>query len=341
MRNRMLALSRYGVQAEAAFFDRGEGEYIFEEVPHSFIQSATDFSDKIAKGKYDFLSFIYSPEYLKHVPESYSGKIIYEIRGWNEKIADYVRNLDQYGKVDGIVCIAEYLKATVNRHLKREIPVFVDGNTVYSKFRFIKPENRRWKDCPTPRSNHKVIAYIGRVERSKNWREFVRICAKLRKTEKIEPWIICNRRTKKELSRLIRKCKQKGLADVAKVIVHIPNHRMPEVYSVIRSSGGCILSTSTREGLGNHILEPMACGVPIVSSNVPGKNEIITHRRNGMLYKLGNTNRAVRYVKEVMRNGQLRRKLKNNGLSEIRRNYNQRKYVTGYKKILKAIERGR
>ncbi|MGM1048170.1 MAG: glycosyltransferase family 4 protein [Bacillota bacterium] len=337
LRNRIYALKAYGVHAEVVFFSRGEGEYIFNNIPHTFIESADEFKKKIAEGNYNYLSFIYSPEYLKHVPECYDGKIIYEIRGWNERMAIFVRNLDQYGKVDGILCIAKYLKLMVKRHLQQEIPVFVDGNTVHPMFHFIKSSHRKWNDCPIPRKDHKVVAYVGRVERSKNWREFVRICAKLNKSEKIEAWIICNRDTTREIPRLLRKSSRKGLEDTLRVISHIPNHYMPEVYSVIRDSGGCILSTSTREGLGNHILEPLACTLPVVSSNVPGKNEIIVHRHNGMLYELGDTDRAVRYIKEIIRNKELRKTLQKNGLRKIRREFNEKEYATRYLKILSKL----
>lgn len=337
LRNRIYALEKFGVQAEVVFFDHGEGEYIFKNIQHGFIESIAEFKQKLKSKNYDVLSFIYSPEYLPHVPESFAGKVIYEVRGWNETIARYVRDLDKYGEVNGILCIAKYLKAIVKQHLRKEIPVFVDGNTVHPMFHYIRSTHRTWKDCPVPRKGHKVIAYVGRVERSKNWREFVRICAKLRKTNKIEPWIICNRGTTRELPKLFNKCARKGLKDITKVIVHVPNHHMPEVYSVIKSSGGCILSTSTREGLGNHILEPMACGLPVVSSNVPGKNEIIRHRRNGMLYELGNTDLATRYVKEVICNKELRNKLKINALGIISKKYSQGRYVKGYLKILSMI----
>lgn len=337
LRSRIAALEKYGVQAEVVFFDHGEGEYIFKNVQHSFVESPADFKDKIMSKNYDYLSFIYSPEYLKHVPESFSGKIIYEVRGWNQTIAQYVTDIDKFGKVDGVICIAKYLKTTVQQHLTKEIPVFVDGNTVHPMFHYVRSKNRRWTDCPVPRKGHKIIAYIGRVESSKNWPEFVRICAKLRKTNKIEPWIICNRGTTRGLPKLFRKCERKGLKGIAKVIVHVPNHYMPELYSVIKRSGGCILSTSMREGLGNHILEPMACGLPVVSSNVPGKNEIIRHRHNGMLYKLGNTNLAARYVREVITNNELRNKLKINALENIHREYSQEGYVKRYLNILSQI----
>ncbi|MBU5350622.1 glycosyltransferase [Paenibacillus lautus] len=336
LRNRILALQKYGVKSEVAFFARGDGEYIFKDIPHCFIGSAEHFKRKINEGNYNYLSFIYSLEYLPHVPDRFAGKIIYEVRGWNERIAQYISNLNKYGRLDGIICIAEYLKPMVRR-LARNIPVFVDGNTVHPMFHYRKPSDRSWKECPVPQKDHKVIAYVGRIERSKNWREFVRICAKLSKTEKIEPWIICNRDTTREYPRLLRKSSRKGLGHVLKVISHVPNHYMPEVYSVIKDTGGCILSTSTREGLGNHILEPMACTLPIVSSNVPGKNEIITHRHNGLLYQLGDIDRSVRYVKEVITDQRLRDTLQKNGLRKIRKVFNEEKYANRYLKILSEL----
>ncbi|MBB6635871.1 glycosyltransferase family 4 protein [Cohnella thailandensis] len=337
LRNRIRALADQGVRSEVAYFEQGEGEYLFDRIPHRLILSPSDFQEVVRNGRFDCLSFIYTTEYMEHVPDDYAGKILYEVRGWNKQVALNVNGLGQVRKVDGVLCIAKYLKPVVLKHLKRHIPVYVDGNAVDPMFRFIRHPNRSWDDCPVPDKNRKVIAFVGRLDRSKNWRQFVRICGKVNETEPIEPWIICNRNDAVAMASLFRRLSRKGLLDVAKVIVHVPNHRMPELYSAVRRSGGCLLSASEREGLGNHVLEPMACGLPIVSSNVPGKNEIIKHRHNGMLYRLNDTDQAVRYVKELLHDKELRRRLRSNGLNTIRRDFNPPRYAVRFQKILSKL----
>ncbi|MFS0723251.1 glycosyltransferase family 4 protein [Paenibacillus sp. 1P07SE] len=333
----MMALREHGIQTEVAFIEPGAGEYIFKDLPYGFIGTKEEFQQKIRTGDYDYLSFIYSLDYLPYVPGSYKGKIVYELRGWNNKLAKNIKNISSYGRVDGIVCIARYLKKKVSEHLKQRIPIFVDGNTVHPMFQFLPPSERTWRECPRPRKGYKVVAFVGRVEPSKNWKQFLEICAMLKRTERIEPWVICNRKSASELPRLVKTCARAGLKEDTRIISEVPNDRMPEIYSVIRSSGGCILSTSMREGLGNHILEPLACGLPVVSSDVPGKNEIITHRHNGMLYPLDEPGKAVRYVKEILNHRGLRRIVQRQGVKTIRRQYAKKTYVQRYLKILSAL----
>jgi glycosyltransferase involved in cell wall biosynthesis len=337
LRNRIHALQAFNIHAEVFFFGRGDGEYIFKNIPYFFIKSKSEFRDKIERGNYDYISFIYSLEYLCEVPNSFVGKIIYEIRGWNGEIANYIKGINRSHKVDGVLCIAKYLKQLVYRNLKIKVPVYVDGNTVHSMFQYMNPQSRVWGKIPTPRSGHKVIGFVGRVQKSKNWYEFMRICKILSKFVDIEMWIICNPNTSKDLATLLDVSSQWGLKRRVRVIPLVPNQFMPEVYSAIKDSRGCILSTSRREGLGNHILEPMACSLPVVSTNVPGKNEIISHRYNGMLYKLGEINRAVRYVKSIIEDQELRVKIEKNGLRTIRRQYNPQKYASRYLDILSKI----
>ncbi len=335
LRSRINALRDRGIQGEVLFLGRGDAAYIFKDIPHYFASSASSFHAIIRNGQYDYISFIYTITYLEQIPRSFKGKVIYEVRGWNHQIASYIALFDRaFRKVDAVFCIANYLKPLVKRQLKRRIPVFVEGNTVDPMFGYMAPRDRTWSDCPTPRKNYNIIGFVGRVERAKNWRACIQIFEKLARNEKIELWIICNPNTSRDLENMLSECRRKGLSDSVKVIAHVPNHHMPEVYSVIVDSGGCILSTSRREGLGNHILEPMACGLPVVSSNVPGKNEIIRHRRSGMLFPPSEMDRAARYVKEVIGNLEVRKTIIRGGIRTIRKEFNQVTYVERFLNIL-------
>lgn len=337
LRSRINALAARGIAAEVFFFGPGDGLYLFAHIPHRIITGPDEFKQAIRAGGYDYISFIYSLSFLPHVPAEFPGKIIYEVRGWNDNIARAVEQLTPKNRVSAVMCIARYLKPVVKRHLKCPVPVYVDGNAVDPQFRFIPPDERLWSAAPRPRRGRCVVAFIGRVESSKNWEECVDICRRAARTVNLELWIVCNPNTSRHLSRMLKACAAAGLSSRTRVVAHAPNHLMPELYSAVKSSGGCILSTSRREGLGNHILEPMACGLPIVSSNVPGKNQIITHRTNGMLYTLGDTGRAARYVCEVIRSIRLRRKLARSGQAHIRKYYNPSRYVSRYLLMLDKL----
>jgi glycosyltransferase involved in cell wall biosynthesis len=61
---------------------------------------------------------------------------------------------------------------------------------------------------------------------------------------------------------------------------------MPELYRTVAASGGCVLSTSEREGLGLSLLEAQASGCLAVGFDVPGVRESVSADHGGVLYAL-------------------------------------------------------
>ncbi|QHT62171.1 glycosyltransferase family 4 protein [Paenibacillus lycopersici] len=337
LRNRINALRAHGNHSEVVFLEKSEGEYIFKDIVHYYMRSPAEFQKKIMTGNYDIISFIYSLQFLPYVPKTYQGKVLYEVRGWNREIAGILKSISSTRKVHAVMCIAKYLKPLVMAQLTTNVQVFVEGNAVDPMFQWIAPEERTWNDCPIPVNGRKVIAFAARMERSKNWFEFVRICEQVNQIVSIEPWFICNPTNRGELAEVQLACERSGLTEISRFMYNIPNSYMPEVYSEVKRSGGIILSPSVREGLGNHILEPMAVGVPIVSTDVPGKNEIITHGINGLLYKYGHIDMAVECVVKAMGDEKLRNALIANGLATIQEEYSPSVYVKRYSDLLAQI----
>jgi glycosyltransferase involved in cell wall biosynthesis len=64
----------------------------------------------------------------------------------------------------------------------------------------------------------------------------------------------------------------------------VPPDRMPEFYSSVAASGGCVLSTSSFEGLSMAQLEAQACGCPVFGPDVRGVNEAVDPAHGGLLY---------------------------------------------------------
>ncbi|NLD95145.1 MAG: glycosyltransferase family 4 protein [Fibrobacter sp.] len=51
-------------------------------------------------------------------------------------------------------------------------------------------------------------------------------------------------------------------------------------------SAHCFINPSTDEGMPNTVLEAMACGLPVIASNIGGNNELVRHGKNGFLFNL-------------------------------------------------------
>lgn len=64
----------------------------------------------------------------------------------------------------------------------------------------------------------------------------------------------------------------------------VPVERMADFYREVAATGGCVLSTSSFEGLPLTLLEAQACGCPAIGPDVRGVNECIKAERGGVLY---------------------------------------------------------
>ena len=78
-------------------------------------------------------------------------------------------------------------------------------------------------------------------------------------------------------------------------------------------------SASKREGLPINIVEAMACGIPIVASNIRGHRDAVQHGRNGFLFDLNSPDDMVRYILELYHNKELCKKIKENNVIDARK----------------------
>ncbi|MDP2689743.1 MAG: glycosyltransferase, partial [Deltaproteobacteria bacterium] len=67
------------------------------------------------------------------------------------------------------------------------------------------------------------------------------------------------------------------------VINYIPNHGMAEMYR----QAHVFVFPSMREGMPKVVLEAMACGCPVVATDIPGCRELVLDGRNGFLVPVG------------------------------------------------------
>ena len=64
----------------------------------------------------------------------------------------------------------------------------------------------------------------------------------------------------------------------------VPFEQMRRVYQEVAASGGCVVTTSSREGLGLANVEAQACGCVVIGPDVPGLNEAVSQHHGGVLY---------------------------------------------------------
>ncbi len=82
-----------------------------------------------------------------------------------------------------------------------------------------------------------------------------------------------------ERARLAALAERLGLAGRVRLVGAQPHIGLPQYYSAADLS----VLASSREGWANVLLESMACGTPVVASDIPGNPEVVQSRAAGMI----------------------------------------------------------
>ena len=78
------------------------------------------------------------------------------------------------------------------------------------------------------------------------------------------------------------------------------------------------VSTSKIEGLPFNIMEAMACGLPVIASDIKGHRELVEHGVNGLLFNINDPSMMVHQLVEVFQDEKFRRKCKENTVEQVK-----------------------
>ena len=98
--------------------------------------------------------------------------------------------------------------------------------------------------------------------------------------------------------------------------IHIPG-RLKDPFQTLKNADVFVLPSRT-EGFGNVLIEAMACGVPVISTNCPGgPREIIMDGETGILVETENADHLTNAIKDLLDNANKRKFLAENALTSI------------------------
>jgi len=185
-----------------------------------------------------------------------------------------------YKNCSKIVTVSEDLK-------KRIIGKEIDGNKIHVIKNGISPvfkildKELCGKKLNLPST--KLMLFIGEIISTKGVRCLIEALSKLNDIINVNLYLIGSGEERKSLERLANKA---NITSKVHFMGNINHQNLVDWYN----AADVLCLPSLREGIPNVILESLACGTPIVSTEVNGIPEVLSNGKNGFLVPPRNSN---------------------------------------------------
>lgn len=89
----------------------------------------------------------------------------------------------------------------------------------------------------------------------------------------------------------------------------------------IKQSDVLVLPSIDTESFGIVLIEAMACGKPVIASNLPGVRAIVDNNYNGLLFQKGNIEELTEKIEFLINNHEIAKSLGENGRNTVKNRY--------------------
>lgn len=105
---------------------------------------------------------------------------------------------------------------------------------------------------------------------------------------------------------------------------------VPELLTI----SDCFVLPTLFEGMSNAIMEAMAAGLPVITTNIPENRILILHEKNGILTKIADTKEIAQSISLLKKDAKKRSGLAHNARQSIHDNFSIKNTVKQWKKFL-------
>jgi len=137
------------------------------------------------------------------------------------------------------------------------------------------------------------------------------------------------------LEKYMRNLAEECRSNVSFLTAHIEHNKMPKLYAQF----GYFVAPSRTEAQGVAMCEAMACGLPVIATNVGGIPEFVKDGANGILVPPENASALRNAVKQILTNKQLYDALSKNGARFVEQNLSQDKIYEREYNVFKMCQR--
>lgn len=209
------------------------------------------------------------------------------------------------GRVDHFTAVSGPANELANRYFPGDYEIVPNGVDT----EFFRPVGRRPENFPGDGSP--VVLFVGRAEPRKGIQilleSFRRLLSKIPECRLI---IVGEGHSRQEYLTSYR------LPDSSVTVTgFVPDEDLPAYYS---SADVFCAPSLGGESFGLVLLEAMACGTPVVASDIPGYREVIKSTGGGILFKTGDVDSLSSALADILLDEEIRRTTRSVGLEKVK-----------------------
>lgn len=244
--------------------------------------------------------------------------------------------------VSRMICVSESVRHLMiaSHLLEPQRIVRIYNGIDIDRYKSLKPDEpekifdlRQRLGLPASREGF-LIGVIGQLATHKGQKDFVQAAAIVSKSLPTAAFIMVGRdhsngeHYKKELQQLISDSK---LSDRVTLIDDV--EQLPQTMAAL----DILVLPSLVEAFGLVLVEAMASGTNVISTNIDGPNEIVRHQETGLLVSPNRPDQIAEAVTKLSNDVQLRKRMADNARQDVIERFSAEKTVTETEKIYREV----
>ncbi len=167
------------------------------------------------------------------------------------------------------------------------------------------------------------LLYVGQVHEYKGVHTIIEALNLLSKQGVLAELNIIGEGTAEYRKRLETMIGQYGLGERVRLWGKVKRNNLPTIY---RDHDLFVFSSIWKEPFGLTHLEAMSCAIPVISTTRGGPAEFLHHGENALTFEAEDAHELARHIRQVIEDGDLRRKLAEGGRHTVSQRFSERRY---------------
>ncbi|WP_262510259.1 glycosyltransferase family 4 protein [Sediminitomix flava] len=236
-----------------------------------------------------------------NIPVILTRRVLFPVKG---KLSLFKYN---HPSIKKIICISSAVQKEMQKTLKVDKTIIIPSSIDTHKF-----ETTEKKDFNLIENKTK-IGYVAALTEEKDHNTFIETANLiLQNRDDVHFYIVGSGKLEKEI--------QTKIAEL-NLTEHISLTGFIKEIDAFIPQLDLLLFTSLSEGLGSTILDFFLCKKPVVSTKCGGNEDIVFHRKTGMLAEKKDSKSLAKYVEEVLNNESLKEEIIENAYKLVKQKY--------------------